>query len=231
MGKCCCGMKCNEKGYCVNNNCKKTGTLPIMMTPALTMVLNGTVMYAEGQECYSTNNIASPNCTDGSLCNVETNICYRATGRKQVFYNQWLHLGCKVHADCDVGLDCISGMYINRPNDECSEKHKKNTPTCKYGENNCPNKCARSYGACGGKDSLSCCRELKCENQNWGICIDDPCKRSGTCIDDNDCCTNYGCVNGKVVWAAGWDCATTDNCTGGTVCTEGYTQNICIPSI
>ncbi len=52
--------------------------------------------------------------------------------------------------------------------------------------------------------------------------IRDQCKNSGDCADD-DCCANYDCLRGKVVFVAGQKCnakggGEDPHCTDETVC-------------
>ncbi len=119
---------------------------------------------------------------------------------------------CNEHGECDVGLYYKSGSEnVNGiceaclpdqtyPDKEFSPK-LSNWSTCKYGEYNCPQDCANKTAnndKCG-RDK-SCCLGMKCSE---GKCLDNTCSNRGNCIDDTDICANYGCLNGKVVYAEG----------------------------
>ncbi len=78
----CWGLKCDTgKGKVVRDLCINSGSCTDNDDDICSNYgcLNVKVMYAEGQDCYVTNNEASPNCTDGMVCNVTTNICSRYT--------------------------------------------------------------------------------------------------------------------------------------------------------
>ncbi len=96
--------------------------------------------------------------------------------------------------------------------------------TCKYSEYNCPEKCAVMHMMCGGYKDLSCCLGMKSSS---GKCIDNNCKKIGTCTNNDDICPKYGCLNGTIIYAAGQKCNTKrggeyPNCTDGTVCNENH---------
>ncbi len=230
---CCRGFKCdNEReGECIHDTCQKNGTcIDDYDGCANYGCLNGTVVYAERQECHSTDNIANSSCTDGTICSDSTNRCYRSTDEPKVIYNT-LNVPCDGDYDCDVNLLCKQSLCQACPPDgSCPEKIEPNIPTCKRGEYDCPAKCSRLNETCDTRGAAygSCCRGFKCNNQAGGKCIRDYCKKYGLCIDDSDCCAGYGCLNGTVVYAEGQECYTTDNianpnCTGGTMCTEAHT--------
>ncbi len=73
--------------------------------------------------------------------------------------------------------------------------------TCYYGQPSCPDECALYSRECS--TDKPCCRGMKCEG---GQCVDDNCKKTGTCTADNDCCANYGCLNSTVVYAEEQEC-------------------------
>ncbi len=197
-------LLCKNSGNCTDDTdtCPKYGCL------------NGKVVYTEGQECYSTNNTANRSCTDGTFCHEYLNTYYRSTAKPKVIYNRANHEGCYNDFDCDLGHYCApyrnsvdgKGKCLSCLVDNgCPEKGSPNFPTCKYGDNNCPNKCAKKNDNCGGDKDLSCCLGIKC---SAGKCINDNCKNNGTCTDDDNICPYYGCLNGEVVFAAGQKCNT-----------------------
>ncbi len=120
---------------------------------------------------------------------------------------------CYEHGDCDVDLYCkrdgsesgTCSLCLN--NQACPDKtfspKLSNWATCKYGDNNCPDYCVGLDGKCWTTDPKmgKCCCRLKCNEK--GHCVDDNCKKVGTCTDDDDICPEYGCLQGTVVYAAG----------------------------
>ncbi len=119
---------CGVTGYCVNNECKMTGTCTDDNECADKYgCLNVIVVYAEGQICSSENNKASPSCTGGTICNTDTGSCSWPTGKTtRVTYNSWLYMPCDRNwdDDCDIGLYC-SGMYQNCQNKGGGAAQKK----------------------------------------------------------------------------------------------------------
>ncbi len=158
LGIFCRGLKWNEKGHCVNDTCKKNGTCidDHDCCPKHGCV-NGKVVYAEGQECTATDNRASPNCTNGNICNVETKTCYRPDPTKswpKIIYNPYYNIPCYEHYECDVGLYCKAYYRDGRGrceackrDDVCPEKITPNERVCKRGSHNCP-------ATCVGLDSI-----------------------------------------------------------------------------
>ncbi len=184
-------------------------------------------------------NIPSPNRTNGTVCNVSINACYRSTAHPKIIYNPVSYEGCYYDFDCDVGLYCApyhdrtDGKGMCNPclvDDGCPEKVGNiNFPTCKYGEYDCPNECAKKMydncDSCSGDKDLICCLGMIC---SAGKCINDNCKKNGTCTDDDNMCPYYGFLNGEVVFAEGQKCNTTGgredpNCKVGTIC-DDYNQ-------
>ncbi len=140
---------------------------------------------------------------------------------------------CSEHAHCDVGLQCSDGVCSACLLDsECLGKTLSGElsawgKTCKYGEYGCPDVCLHEKDQCRTTDVSGetrvgdCCRGMM--YGVTGYCVPDPCKKTGTCDDDSECCENYGCLNGRVVHAAGQICSsennkTSPNCTVGTIC-------------
>ncbi len=76
--RCCYGLKCYGGPSIIEDYCKKTGTCDNDGDGCDGYgYLNGKVVFAGGQECYSENGQASANCTDGTVCHDFENVCYR----------------------------------------------------------------------------------------------------------------------------------------------------------
>ncbi len=227
---CCRGMKCDQ-GKCIDDPCKKTGDCNSDVTccPGYGC-FNASVAYAAGQICTS-----NTNCAGGTTCNTGTRLCTERPSDPTVIYKP-VNYDCKEHTDCDVGLYCLDfghgdhrGKCFACPPSKCEEcaAKKDSYGSCKHGEYNCPIKCATLNEACEWHDLHdTCCRGLKCVDKK---CAENLCKRTGhECLNDDECCPNYGCMFGMVVYAEGQNCTKSDEkftCTDGTKCHDRL--NVC----
>ncbi len=66
-----------------------------------------------------------------------------------------------------------------------------------------------------------CCRDLKCDGKK---CVSiHPCKKSGECSSDDECCDKYGCHENNdgsrtVIYAGGQKCNSDSDCLRDTKC-------------
>ncbi len=144
---CCLGLKCQRgansfKYHCVLDRCKKTGACYDDSECCDGYgCLNGKVVYAVGQECYSENGEASVNCTDRTACDIGTaKSCYRPNEEPRMIFNPIGRKDCLGDYDCDEGLYCDGKgrCSVCQVAEECPEKILPNISTCKPGEYNCP---------------------------------------------------------------------------------------------
>ncbi len=146
-------------------------------------------------------------------------------------YGKFSHASCFVFLNCALdppsdGQGRCSACLVG---EECPEKGKPtNFHTCKRGEYNCPlgHICSRLGDFCA-PDSTNlrqhCCLGMKCDGEK---CVTDPCKKSGDCSGDDECCDNYGCADGKVVHAIGQNCISDLDCLRDTKC-HSIQKNCC----
>ncbi len=190
---------------------------------------NGRVVFAVGQECYSENGQASPNCVVGTICNTDTNKCYRSNKEPRIIYNDANYIMCEYDFDCNIGLyyaldyasdgkgRCSSCLV----DDVCPEKGRPNSNTCKRDEYGCPDTCVAQGNDCNDA-TPPCCRGLICEGEKCASC-----KMDGECSSDDECCDNYGCHENKkdgsriVIYAAGQKCNSDSDCLRDTKCWMG----------
>ncbi len=89
---------------------------------------------------------------------------------------------CYEHGDCDVDLYCkcdgsesgTCSLCLNNQTypDKTFSPELSNWATCKYGEHDYPDSCAKKGDTYSPNKGLSCCRGVKCSD-NGGTCIDD----------------------------------------------------------
>ncbi len=233
---CCRGLTCDpETTSCILDDCKKDGPCTgdnDNICPGF-FCLNNKVVNGEGRECFIEENGVSSNCTiSGTFCDPEwaSSICTLLfVTPTQTYKPRGEDCDPRYHSTCDEGLYCdeytrtCATCQVDR---FCPEKYVvPNSPTCKYGEYLCPHSCSGKGRDCGETNGEECCRGLKCVQST---CVEDSCKKTGTCSSDDECCDGYGCLNGTVVYAVGQYCdwlkgEANYNCTDSTLC-DKYTN-------
>ncbi len=228
---CCGGLKYSSGGKCITDKCKVDGDCTEDDDDICQgyFCFNDKVVSGEGRECYIEDNGVSSNCSiSGTFCDVESNTCRRSYEAPRVIRNYVNAEECEFDYGYDEGLYCKpqrgrdGGKCSPCLVDEvCPEKGRQNSNTCKRGEYNCPDVCLSTTTKCLTTDPEKgkCCHNLKCGEE--GLCR--PCKKSGECSSDDECCDKYGCHENNdgsrtVIYAGGQNCNSDSDCLRDTKC-------------
>jgi len=210
---CCSGYYCNQSMQCAKP-CQTSGNC--------TLNSDCCSGYFCGQNLTCT---PEPKCVGYRMpCNSSWQCCSSFTCINGICSNSSCNWGaaCNDTSECCLGLYCgqsgicnaqrcmeIGGL-CNTTNDCCLGRKCANAT--------CVNRtCASLNESCS---SLSCCSGLTCLNYN---CVS-PCKITGTCFTDSDCCSGYFCH------PAGYCAKPTctyeyANCTNSSQCCSGLDCN------
>jgi len=136
---------------------------------------------------------------------------------------------CKWATECTHTTECCTGLYCSQTGicgiEKCVELNGScnTTANCCF-DGKCENStciartCASLNESC---TSLNCCSGLTCMNYK---CVN-PCKISGTCFRDSDCCSGYYC-NPYGACAKVANCVFENaNCTNSSQCCSGLQCN------
>lgn len=144
---------------------------------------------------------------------------------------------CKWGTACNSTAECCTGLYCGQTG-LCSVQHCNEiggfcntTDDCclnrKCENNTCVNRtCASINESC---TSISCCSGLTCMNYKCA----NPCKISGICFKDSDCCSGYYCnPNGNCAKTATCvfeygNCTNSSQCCSGLECYAGICSKPC----
>jgi len=226
-GSCASNLDCCGGYSCTNGTCKK----PCMTSGPCSTNSDCCSGFFCGPNMQCT---AEPKCVQymGS-CNNTGQCCSSLTCVDGACANTT----CKWGTVCNSTSECCSGLYCGQSGicniQKCTELGGtcNTTDDCcfrrKCENNTCVNKtCATLNESC---ISFSCCSGLTCMNYK---CVT-PCKISGVCLRDSDCCSNYYCSPAgycaklaECTFEYG-SCTNSSQCCSGLTCTNGACSKPC----